>query len=94
MPPIPQQCNHDLFIHHISIAGSPAEWHDHLCNQLIIEWSYVMAKETMDNFNGSQTSAAMVMMESIPCILHLENKMGLKILMVRLKEGLTNVKGN
>ena len=48
----------------------------------------------MDNFQGSQTLVAMVMMGSVPCILCLENRMGLRMLMFCLKEGLTNAKGD
>ena len=48
----------------------------------------------MDNFQGSQTLVVMDMMGSVPCILHLENRMGLRMLMFCMKGGLTNAKGD
>ena len=51
-------------------SGSLKQCQDHLHQQLLIEWLFVKAKETMEEYEGSQTLAAVVMMmESVPCIL-------------------------
>ena len=69
------------------IFGTLDERQHRLCQQLITKWSYMSAKETMDNFEGSQTSVAMVMMmESVL------NQMGFKMLTLCLKKGFTKAK--
>ena len=84
---------HDLRIRRLPGTGRLEERQIRLKQQHKREWSYRRAYESLQDAKTSRKRTAMVLMlDSIPCLLHLENRMGLKILTLVLKTGLTAVK--
>ena len=84
---------HDLRIRRLTGTGRLEDRQIRLKQQHKREWSYRRAYESLQDAKTSRKRTAMVLMlDSIPCLLHLENRMGLKILTLVLKEGLTTVK--
>ena len=83
----------DLKIRRLDISGRLELRQQRLKTQLTAEWEFHKANETLKNMKSSRKLEALVMMlDSIPCLLHLENRMGIKFLYMCLKSGLTNTK--
>ena len=81
----------DLRLRRLQMTGSLEERQERLKNQRVKEWSYKRALECLDNAKASQKRIAIVlMMDAIPCLLHLENRMGIKFLTMVLKTGMNN----
>ena len=87
--------NNDLELRGLELSGSLASRQRRLKLQLISEWTYVDASTTVNRFGkASITSALVMLMDTIPCLLHMEMRMGIKILSMCLKDGLTRSKNN
>ena len=83
----------DLTIRHMDLSGTMQEQQDRLKHQLSREWSYLDAKDCVDKFGAVSVTPGIVMvMESIPCILHMEMRVGIKILTILFQVGLMNAK--
>ena len=87
--------NHDLQLRGLDLGGSLVSRQRRLKLQLIAEWAYVDASTTVKRYGEASVTTALVMlMDTIPCLLHMEMRMGIKILQMCLKTGLTNCKYN
>ena len=85
----------DLQLRKMSLEGSLEERHERLKVQHMSEWSFVQASLRVGQFKYEGVSTALVMMmDAVPCLLHLENRMGIKILSMCLKFGLTSTKND
>jgi hypothetical protein len=82
----------DLTIQNLETAGRINEMQERLKRTLCLE--YVLKEIEGDIAHGtiSQCSALYLIINAIPCILHLENRVGLKIFTRLLRIGLDNVK--
>ena len=87
---------HDLKEREMDITGSLEMRQSRLRIQHIREWVYSRAAHSVKEFKkGTHSHSAVVMiMDTVPCILHMENRMGLKILTTCLRIGLANAKSN
>ncbi|KAL7564496.1 hypothetical protein ACA910_017657 [Epithemia clementina (nom. ined.)] len=87
--------NHDLRIHRLDLGGSLETHQERLKTQHKAEYMFTKASNSLEDMSNSQKMAPMVMMmDLVPCILHLEIRVGLKFLTLVLKKGLTNAKGD
>ena len=85
--------NNDLQLRDLPIHGSLQDRQRRLKKQLISEWAYVDASTTIKKHGEASFTSAMVMvMETIPCVLHMEMRLGIKIISMLFKTGLTNAK--
>ena len=81
----------DLSLRRLPTLGRLEDRQRRLKAQHYAEWEYRKAKTTLDGLESSRKSTALVLiMDSIPCLLHLENRMGIKMLTMVLKSGLSN----
>ena len=79
----------DLFVRKLDLRGSIEERQRRLKSSQVREWEYYQSKKLIDDFKGSMHSTALVyLLDTVPCILHMENRMGLKILTMCLRKGL------
>ncbi|KAL7567238.1 hypothetical protein ACA910_016708 [Epithemia clementina (nom. ined.)] len=60
-----------------------------LRQRLIQEWAYVRLKSDVKIRKENAVKAMFLLINTVPCILHAENRMGIKILTVLLVEGLS-----
>ncbi|KAL7579093.1 hypothetical protein ACA910_019128 [Epithemia clementina (nom. ined.)] len=74
-----------------STSGTQRKCKQRLRTRLIEEWSYVKLKLSVHLGNKQQAKAMFILLNTVPCILHAENRMGIKILETLLIEGLSNV---
>jgi hypothetical protein len=73
-------------------TGSLVERQARLRTRLIQEYDYLLARRAVEH--GSKQGSTLVnfvLINTVPCILHLENRVGLKLLRVVLEDGLANV---
>jgi len=73
-------------------SGSLVERQGRLRKRLIQEYDYLLARCAIEH--GSKQGSTLVnfvLINTVPCILHLENRVGLKFLCVVLEDGLANV---
>ncbi|KAL7574407.1 hypothetical protein ACA910_008502 [Epithemia clementina (nom. ined.)] len=90
-----QILNHDLRLRRLDLGGTLEYRQDRLKTQHKAEYTFMKASKSLEDMSNSQKMTALVMMmDSVPCILHMENRVGLKFLTLILKRGLTNAKGN
>jgi hypothetical protein len=70
---------HDLAIQNLDTTGSVSEMRERLKKALVME--YLLREIEADIAHGtiSQRSALYLIINTIPCILHLENRVGLKL---------------
>ena len=88
-----QHLTNDLELRKLDVAGSISQRKERLLESYKEEWRYVHASEWVEQFSGTKENSVLVLlMNAVPCILHLENRMGIKILSLCLKNGLTNAK--
>ncbi|KAL7580553.1 hypothetical protein ACA910_003678 [Epithemia clementina (nom. ined.)] len=73
-----------------STLGNMREQQQQLHTRLIKEWLYVKLKPSIRLGNKRQAKAMFILLNTVPCILHAENRMGIKILETLLIEGLSN----
>ena len=90
--------NSDLQLRGLSLQGPLSERQSRLKVQHISEYTYSMASLRVREFdpkgNKDVAGALVMMMDAVPCLLHLENRMGIKILSMCLKSGLTHAKND
>jgi hypothetical protein len=65
------------------------ECQDLLRKQLLYEWKYLAAMEGINHGESGHSEATFLLITCVPCILHLENRVGLKIIKLLLRNGLT-----
>ena len=83
----------DLSVRDLDLGGSLEDRQKRLKASHVKEWWYHQAMRVTDQFkNSDKTTALVYMMDAVPCILHMENRMGLKLLTMLLREGLEHVK--
>ena len=88
-----KRITNDLRIRRLPLFGSLEVRQQRLKSQQLAEWEYIKAYECLQDMKSSKKMDALVMMlDSIPCLLHLENRMGIKFLGMCLKSGLTIAK--
>ena len=79
----------------LPINGSLLDRQDRLKRQQIREWTYMDAFSCVQRFGPASLTPGIVMvMDSIPCILHMEMRMGIRIITLLMKVGLMNAKNN
>ncbi|KAL7578965.1 hypothetical protein ACA910_006930 [Epithemia clementina (nom. ined.)] len=72
-----------------SSSGTLREWQERLQSHLILEWAYERTKLPVDVSKKRQAKALFLILNTVPCILHAENRMGIKIVTMLLIEGLS-----
>ena len=79
----------DLVERKLDVSGTLKDRQGRLKTYHIREWEYYQASRVIEDYKASSQSTAMVyLMDTVPCILHMENRMGIKILSMALKYGL------
>jgi hypothetical protein len=73
-----------------AMSGSLKERRERLRLRLISEWSYFKLKEGLLYGVKGKDVALFLLIDAVPCILHLENRIGLKILTRLLTIGLSH----
>ncbi|KAL7559469.1 hypothetical protein ACA910_017483 [Epithemia clementina (nom. ined.)] len=73
-----------------STTGSLKERQECLQGHMILEWAYERTKSSIDISKERQAKALFLLLNTVPCILHAENRMGIKMLTMLLIEGLSN----
>ena len=66
------------------------ERQDRLKQQLIAEWTYLRPAQGVDDDSKTRGSALVLLISLIPCILHLENRMGLKLTQTAIEKGMAS----
>ena len=85
----------DFQLHGMEQSGTLQERQDRLKQRHISEWMYIHASSVIDMFGASSSNTALVLLlDAVPCLLHMENRMGLKILSMCLKTGLAHAKND
>ena len=83
----------DLVVRELDVHGTLEQRQRRLKAHHVKEWIYYQAKKVLDDYKQSKTATAIVyMMDTVPCILHMENRMGIKILTMCLRHGLASAK--
>lgn len=82
--------NADLEMQQLPISGRLWERQERLRKQLEAEYMYRKLKDALDHGRKSEAHAIVKLHETVPCILHMENRVGLKLLTMLLLEGLDN----
>lgn len=85
-----QNVNHDLMLRKLSVTGTFEQRILRLRNRLGQEWIYKSIHKALLYSETGSESSFILMTECVPCILHLENRTGLKLITMMLHEGLTN----
>ena len=83
---------HDLTIRNLDATGTIKEMQERLKKALMLEFVLKEIEEDIAHGTISQRSALHLIINAIPCILHLENRVGLKIFTRLLRIGLDNAK--
>ena len=83
---------HDLSLRNLEKTGSINEMQERLKEGLMLEYILKEIENYTAHGTISQQSALYLIINAIPCILHLENRSGLKIFTRLLRVGLDNVK--
>ncbi|KAL7564222.1 hypothetical protein ACA910_021646 [Epithemia clementina (nom. ined.)] len=73
-----------------AMGGTLKEQQSRLRVRLIEEWSYVQLKQSVKLGQERSAKAMFVLLNTVPCILNAENRMGIKITETLLIEGLSN----
>ncbi len=82
----------DLTIRNLDTTGSIDEMQERLKKALVLEYTLKEIEADVAHGTISQRNALYLIINAIPCILHLENCVGLKIFTRLLRIGLDNVK--
>jgi hypothetical protein len=78
----------ELKLHNMPLTGSLEERREALKCQLLVEEMLQLIKPAIDQSELGKAAALMLIKQAIPCIMHLENRVGEKILTVLLSIGL------
>lgn len=57
---------------------------------MVMEWTYRQLQKAVAHGNTGKDEALFLLLDAVPCILHMENRVGLKIIKMLLVEGLGN----
>jgi hypothetical protein len=71
-----------------AISGTLSERRERLRQHLVSEWSYTKLRDAMEHGTKGNDVALFLLIDAVPCILHLENRVGIKILTRLLTMGL------
>lgn len=82
--------NSDLLIRQLPVNGPLIERQERLRESLVMEYKYRQLRDAVAHGRKSEAHAIVKLHETVPCILHMENRIGLKILTMLLIEGLQN----
>jgi hypothetical protein len=82
----------DLVLRKLPITGTIEERQQRLRESLIREWTLCHLQASIKHANKRMETCALFLIEAVPCILHLENRVGIKIFTLLLTEGLGNAK--
>ncbi|KAL7556672.1 hypothetical protein ACA910_010058 [Epithemia clementina (nom. ined.)] len=82
----------DLARRGLNFAGTIADHQKCLRNSLLKEWTLRHLLASIAHSDKEIEQFMLLLIEAVPCILYLENRVGLKILMVLLHEGLKYTK--
>ena len=83
---------HDLLLRQLEVSGNLSVRRSRLQTSMIMEWTYRCLSKGISHGNKRKEKAMLLLINTVPCILHLENRVGLKILTMLLMEGCANVK--
>jgi hypothetical protein len=80
----------------VSESMSPSERHAALKQRLVQEWTFRELKRCIDRGEllGQNQLSTYLLLDAVPCILHMENRNGLKIMTLLLDEGLKHCHKN
>ncbi|KAL7572029.1 hypothetical protein ACA910_001683 [Epithemia clementina (nom. ined.)] len=81
---------HDPEIRGLDSSSGLKEKQERLKSRLKEEWLYVKLKLDNEMSKEKAVKAMFLLMNAVPCILHAENWMGIKVLSMLLIEGLSN----
>jgi hypothetical protein len=82
----------DLALRNLPTTGSLKEMQDRLKKALIKEYTLREVQRELEHGTISKKTAMYLAINALPCILHLENRIGLKILTRLLRIGLGRAK--
>lgn len=82
----------DLQLRELDIDGNAIELQERLHKSHIEEYKLSQLEDDLSHGKISETSAMYVILNAIPCSLHLENRVGLKIITRLLRIGVANAK--
>jgi hypothetical protein len=84
---------HDLAIRGLSVVGSITELQQPPKQSMITEWNYCQIWEAIVYCEKNQDKHVLNLIECVPCVLHMENRCGLKVLSMVLIAGMNNTSG-
>jgi hypothetical protein len=82
----------DLMLRDLDTSGGIEERRERLQDSLVLEYSYSSLQSAINHGTKGTENALFIMINAVPCILHMENRVGLKILTRLLMAGLDNAK--
>jgi hypothetical protein len=82
----------DLILRDLDTNGSLEERRERLKECLVLEYSYTSLQSAINHGDKGTENALFVLINAVPCILHMENRVGLKVLTRLLMNGLDNAK--
>jgi hypothetical protein len=85
-----ERVTNDLDVRGLDITGTLEERSNRLRDHMISEYSLRQIKKGLEHGEKLKKGAVFMILDAIPCILHMENRMGLKILTLLFTEGLAN----
>ena len=78
----------DLRLRNMSVLGPTLSLRERLRAQLLMEYKYWQLKESIQHGRPISADAFLFHMDVVPCILHLENRVSLKIFQMLMKAGI------
>lgn len=85
-----QYVNNDLDLRELDLLGNLEERQARLKHSLISEYRFREIKVNLEVYDEKDDERFLNLLECVPCILHMENRCGIKILFMLLVEGLNN----
>jgi hypothetical protein len=82
----------DLILRKLPFTGTISERQKRLREALVQEWTLKYLLSSLKHMGKRMDTCALLLIEAVPCILHLENRVGIKIFTMLLVEGLGNAK--
>ena len=82
----------DLLTRELSASGNLQEPHDCLRESFVIEFTYWHLKGAIAHGSLGKENALFHLIDAVPCILHMENRIGLKFITMLAIKGLGNAK--
>jgi hypothetical protein len=82
----------DLLTRELSASGNLQERRDRLRESFVIEYTYRHLKGAIAHGSLGKENALFHLIDAVPCILHMENRIGLKFITMLAIKGLGNAK--